>query len=106
MNHEEHVNQLKSEVRYIQEVVHVRGGRKGGGSGLRPRGLAARVGVLCFPRGVPWGVPPGCPAPAMPAPAAAFEPRPNWQRSRTLQFVDLPVQGSSLIKRHKLIQPD
>lgn len=26
MNHEEHVNQLKSEVRYLQEVVYVRGG--------------------------------------------------------------------------------
>lgn len=47
MNHEEHVSQLKSEVRYIQEVATsaggctlcLRGARQQAGSGAEPSGL-------------------------------------------------------------------
>lgn len=76
MNHEEHVNQLKSEVRYIQEVVNVRGE---GGLWLACTrgGLRRGSGALCFPRHVPPGFTPsggraragcGARAPAEPQP--------------------------------------
>ena len=82
MNHEEHVNQLKSEVRYIQEVVNVREGLWLARRCLHPRGLVARVRGALLPPGTSRGV--SHERAAMPAPAAALEPRLSPNRSGKL----------------------
>lgn len=69
MNHEEHVNQLKSEVRYIQEVLPTRGALVCAAAAAMGV-LAVGSGLLCFPQGVPQG---------SPSPAVAPEPQPHWQ---------------------------
>lgn len=82
MNHEEHVNQLKSEVRYIQEVVNICEGLWLACCCLNPWGLAVRVRGALLPPGTSRRV--SCERAAMPAPAAALKPRLNPNHSGKL----------------------
>lgn len=73
MNHEEHVNQLKSEVRYIQEVVNVRGVGWGGSGLPAPAGACGEGPGRSASPGTSRRV--SRHRAAVPAPAAALEPR-------------------------------
>ena len=82
MNHEEHVNQLKSEVRYIQEVVNDCGGALACAPLPAPAGACGEGPGRSASPGASRGVPRE--RAAMPAPAAALEPRLSPSRSGKL----------------------